>query len=240
MGNIMKNKKVYLLVGLTGAGKSTTGNCVLNNSGKLAKEAKEPFLTSDSSEGCTRNFAYQANEQVFVLDTMGFGDPNFRQAEILKNLKKARKKVENQVDRIVFMLKKGRLTNETVEFFDLVQDKILKGMCKYNTILIITHCNDSKWARNQLKNKHFARLVKSCGGIQNTHCFYLKCDGAKKVNEQQRGEAIRRLHTFLNRQSYHKVDLSHIQRREFKLEWEADIIPFLKTIFSITNGCIQQ
>ena len=137
------------------------------------------------------------------------------------------------------MLKKGRLTNETVEFFDLVQDKILKGMCKYNTILIITHCNDSNWARNQLKNEHFARIVKSCGGIQNTHCFYLKFDGAKKVNEQQRGEAIRRLHTFLDGQSYRKVDLSHIQRRKFKLEWEADIIPFLKTIFSITNGCIQ-
>ncbi len=63
--------KTYLLVGLTGSGKSTAANCIFNQSGdqKLVKDL--PFNTSDNSKGCTQVFAHAGNDKIMVLDTVG-------------------------------------------------------------------------------------------------------------------------------------------------------------------------
>ncbi len=69
--------KNYLLVGLTGHGKSTTGNVLYNESGEIKSILGNPFATSDSASGCTRSFQMIAKENIHILDTVGFGDPQF-------------------------------------------------------------------------------------------------------------------------------------------------------------------
>jgi len=231
MSNNMNNRKTYLLVGLTGAGKSTTGNCILNKSGVLGQVSETPFPTSDSSMSCTRTFACKANEQVFILDTVGFGDPNFKQDYILEELKNALKAVDNQVDCVVFVVRKSRITKETVEFFDLVQEKVLKNKCKHNSILLITDCRDPEWPRRQVNDQFFTKIVENCGGFENTYCFHLKFENEEN-DEQKRQEAINRLVAFLSGKTFDKVDLSHIQTSEFNLEWIKVIVPAIIRIFA--------
>jgi hypothetical protein len=151
------------------------------------------------------------------LDTIGFDDSNFNQDYILQQLRDALNAVSNLVDCVVFVVKKGRITKETVEFFDLVQEKVLKSKCKLNSILLITNCRDPEWARRQVNDEFFTKVVKNCGGIENTFCFYLKFEN-EEDDEQQRQEAINRLVAFLNRRTFDKVDLSHIQTSEFNFE----------------------
>ena len=71
---------------------------------ELTQVTDAPFPSSDSSVGWTRNFACKSNDQVFVLDTVGFGDPNFKQDRILKELKNALNAVSNLVDCVVFVV----------------------------------------------------------------------------------------------------------------------------------------
>ena len=229
MNNIKKH--TYLLVGLTGSGKSTTGNCIFNRSGVLSKVSDTPFPSSDSAMGCTRNFAYKENERVFVLDTVGFGDPNFKQDYILKELKRALKEVDNKVDCVVYVVKKGRFTNQTVEFFNVIQNKVLKDKCKNNSVLIVTDCNDPEWTRRQLNDEFFTKVIENCGGIENAYCFRLRFEN-EASDEENRQEAINRMLEFLNSKNFEKIDLSHIQTKDFDLEWVRNIVPKLIKILA--------
>lgn len=65
-------KRTYLLVGLTGAGKSTIGNCILNKSGDLEKINNYPFKTSNSASGCTYNFQVEYNNDHTVIKSILF------------------------------------------------------------------------------------------------------------------------------------------------------------------------
>ena len=69
--------RTYLLVGITGHGKSTTGNVIYNKSGELKDIIGNPLKTSDHSTGCTEKFQIIGNENVKIIDTVGFGDPQF-------------------------------------------------------------------------------------------------------------------------------------------------------------------
>ena len=44
------------LIGITGRGKSTTGNCLINMSGEMSLIQDHPFRTSDGASGCTLMF----------------------------------------------------------------------------------------------------------------------------------------------------------------------------------------
>ena len=81
--------KTYLLIGLTGHGKSTIGNCIFNQSGdeKLIKQL--PFYTSDQSSGTTQTFAHAGNDKVMILDTVGNIKFFFEFNDIIFYLKKS-------------------------------------------------------------------------------------------------------------------------------------------------------
>ena len=133
--------KTYILIGLMGSGKSTTGNCILARSGEIER-IKSPFETSDSADGCTKKFQYSGNDNVKILDTVGFGDPGMEDEKTLSELKNGLKNIENKVDGVLFIVRNGRFTNEHVEFFRDIQEGVFLNKCKNNSILVVTNCEN--------------------------------------------------------------------------------------------------
>ena len=66
--------KTYLLIGLAGCGKSTTGNALINKSGDQ-KLLSIPFKTCDGASACTSNSEVEEGKDIKIMDTIGFGDP---------------------------------------------------------------------------------------------------------------------------------------------------------------------
>ena len=208
--------KSYILVGLTGSGKSTIGNCIWNKSSDLYFIRNTPFLTSDSSLGCTQNFASVQNEQIIILDTVGFGAACMDENTIMEQFKKALAQVNNCVDCVLFMVKKGRFSNEVVQFFETIQDKILMGKCRNNSILVLTGGEQKGWLNEQTHNSHVMKALANCNNRSYEFClkFDMQCDDLddKIKNKALRQKAINELLEFLNMQTFQRISLIHVQQ----------------------------
>ena len=223
--------KTYILVGLSGSGKSTIGNCIWNKSGSLDLIRDTPFPTSDSSMGCTRKFSSIQNATTMILDTVGFGDPSKDQNTILDEFKKALAHVKNQVNCVMFMVKKSRFSSEVVQFFELVQDRIFMGRCKYNSILVITDCDDG-WISEQSNSTHLKRALQNCNNV--SYEFYLRFDGRyddewdKQRNMLKRQRAVDDLLAFLHKQQFQKINLAHVQ--SFRADQQLKLLELLSLL----------
>ena len=224
--------KTYLLVGLTGSGKSTTGNCILNKSGEFDKLNNYPFKASDSASGVTACFQKaQDSNGVIVLDSIGFGDPQFDQKFVLSELKKALAYVDYKIDCVLFVLKADKFRQETVEFFDCVQESVFQHKCNKNSVLIVTNCKKG-WCARQT-NLFFKNVLEKCN---NTYFeFSLKFsqdyeDQDKNGLKEVRQLAIDSLVKFLDCKLYEKIDLSHMQSDIFDVKWINVIMPVLLQI----------
>ncbi len=56
------------------------------------------------------------DDRAMILDTVGFGDPQFDSQTIFEEFKKALQLVNNEIDCVCFVVKKGRFSNEIVQF----------------------------------------------------------------------------------------------------------------------------
>ena len=231
--------KTYLLVGLTGSGKSTTGNCIINKSGDLKSILYNPFRTSDSSSGCTKSFTLAGNSERLVLDTIGFGDPQFEPTVAFNELRAALKRVNNQVDCVLFVAKKSRFTKELTEFFEIMQEKVLKGTCRANSILLITDCNKGWLQRpEQAANRYIQKALDNTNRLN--YEFSLKFDdtydeadeSAKEKNYNKRQKAIDELISFLDQRSFNKIDLSYVQTPEFERTVREELTPKFSTLYA--------
>ena len=231
--------KTFLLIGLSGSGKSTTGNCILSKSGDANTIKTSPFKTSDLSSSCTTKFCFSGNDTVAILDTVGFGDPNFKQGEILGELKKGLMQLNNRVDCVLFVIKKGRVTTELVEFLELVQVHILKNRCKNNSLLVLTNCEEG-WVLRQQDDSNLNRALANCNGL-----FYelkIRFD-QEDDDEEDRAKNLKRRQTAVEdfvgvvmNLPYDKIDLSYVHSTEFEIFWNEKIGPMLSKLFAIGGG----
>jgi shikimate kinase len=226
-----KEKIVYLLVGLTGFGKSTLGNCILNKSGDLDKIKNGPFQTSDGASGCTHKFECAENEKIKIIDSIGFGDPEMSENIILDSLKSSLNSVDYKVNCVLFVAKQKQFTNETVKFFELIQEKVLQNKCEKNSILIVTGGENKGWVEKEKENKTLKKILGNCNNFYFE--FSLKFDHYqddyqdKLKNISKREKSIDELLDFLERKSFSKIDLSHIDSKVFNNEWKKVILPLL-------------
>ena len=166
--------KTYLLIGLAGCGKSTTGNALINKSGDQ-KLLSIPFKTSDGASGCTANFEVKEGKNSKVVDTIGFGDPNISHDRTLENLRKGLSSIDNKLNGIIFVVKGGRISDETVNFFKSLQN-LFRDKFKTNSILILTHIREG-WVKEQsntVKNIVFRNTPQCCvHAFVRNMCYFL-------------------------------------------------------------------
>ena len=237
IGNVFAQGKTYLMIGITGSGKSTLGNCMYNRRGDWPSISQRPFATSDSSAGCTKIFELVTSDKMTIVDTVGFGDPQFSEDPkfIFEQFRDALTRVNNQVDAVIYVVRQGRFSDEVVQFFEFIQEKVLKGKLKHNSILVVTSC-EKGWLEksDQKNNKFIQRALENTN--QKSYEFYLRKDDRDDDeddlvrNQQRRQKSIDAMVAFMDSMQFQKIDLSYVQSADFEREWYEQIVPFLKDL----------
>ena len=154
--------KTIVLVGPSGVGKSTLGNCLVNQRPCLNATQDSPFQTRNSANGCTRNSSLACNTDLCVIDTMGFGDPHADSRHSFELFERALAQVNNRVDLVLFVIKEGRLKKELFAFFGLFQEKVFADKMKHNSAVICNQCRSGWLAENRREHSLLDQLLRSC------------------------------------------------------------------------------
>ena len=237
----MSQNKTYILFGLTGSGKSTTSNSIINKSGEQIK-LQTPFTTSDGASGCTLHFQVNMTPEETVLDTVGFGDPQFKPSIIFEEFKRALERTGNRVTHVIFVVRKGRFSNELVQFFKSVQEKVLKDKCRYNSIVLITDAPKG-WVKNQT-DEYIKKAIDNCN--KQYFEYSLRFDTEeddeddRMRNLARRQKAVDELLKYLKDLNFNEIDLSHVQTAKFEDEFKNDIVPEMVLIISDMMNKMQE
>jgi hypothetical protein len=184
----------------------------------------------------------------YIQKLQGFGDPNIKEEEILDQFRNGVEAANNEIDCVLFFLKKNRFKQEDVNFFHFFQDIILLGRCKKNSILIMTNCEKGWLAKDEQKlNKDLQKIIENCDG--QTYEFRLRLDDKNedddedlKKNITKREKSIKELNEFLEGKTFDKISLEYVQTEQFKKFWFKQVMPvlgkLLKSPSPIVNVCL--
>jgi hypothetical protein len=232
-------KKVYLLVGITAHGKSTLGNCILNCSSDLDK-INGPFKTSNLGIPCTTNFTVNSNDNVTVIDSMGFGDINYslrnRSQELTAEFRNILKSVNNHVNAVLFVVRRGHLSKHVLEFFHLVQDQVFNNKMVNNSVLVLTKC-EKDWIQKpeQKKNHELQEALKLCHGRYTEFKLDFEVDGDEEAfvnfKQHQRENAVKNLNAYLQKENFAGVDLSFVNEHHFEVHLQNNVMPKFVDVF---------
>ena len=152
-------ERCVVLVGKSGAGKSTVANHIVGL-GSLPPE-ESPFMISDDVlQTVTRDVRHEVVEfrrdnivyRVTVIDTVGLFDANAERSsvEIFEEFEKYFKSYIKGVSVILFVMKKGRFTDEEQKVFSFIRSKFDEEISPISA-LVVTNCeNDSDEKRSKL------------------------------------------------------------------------------------------
>ena len=194
--------KTIIFIGNTGRGKSTTGNCLLNQSFEEHDVFYGPFGTSSGATGCTQHFKIvkSIKHNLTIIDTVGFGDPHITRAKCLDDLRNAVSSVNGKIDLIIYVFKMGRLQDIDVDFFEMAQ-KEFQHFTQSSSLLLISKC-DKGWVERQ-NNSYLTKVIQNCLGNYLEFNLYFDNDDddseLREFNLKQREESINGLVACVNR-----------------------------------------
>ena len=214
-------RQTVLLVGVTGHGKSTTGNILINMSGRNS-DLENPFLTSNGASGCTQVFEKKVGERFEVLDIAGYGDPVLSITNVnhvYTQIRDALLSVQNRVNVILFVVEGGRFTDAVVKFFEFIRENVFDTDLVTNSVLLLTKCEEGFVSEN-LRNEHLRKALDVCGG----RFFELDLDLDKKTHneEMKRNNELsrtRRIESFLT-----YLDGLNLPGKELKILTRLEIV----------------
>ena len=228
-----------MLFGIAGVGKSTLSNCLLKQRGDMASIHDGGFQVSEDAGSGTLHFELKSNDQLTIIDSIGFGSPDFNASYILAQMRGVLNKVNNRIDLVLFVIKKGRLTNDTYQFIRTFQEDVLRNASRTNSVLVVNQC-ERGWLDKpaQRSNPFMTQILASVNHMAFE--FDLKMDHYTDEEETTRRNAALRQHSIdrlvqfiQNVNVTDAISMAHIQTAEFEASWLRFIYSVLESLARI-------
>ena len=228
-------RRTIMLFGIAGVGKSTISNCILNRKGDMESIQDGGFQVSEDAGSGTLKFELKSNDQFTIIDSIGFGSPDFNASYILAQMRGVLNKVNNRIDLVLFVIKKGRLTNDTYQFIRTFQEEVMGGKARLNSALLVNQCEKGWLNKSGQQSNAFMRAILASVANMSLE-FELKLDHwsdderIKERNAAIRQHSIDELVRFLDMWRAEPITLEHIQTAEFETRWLHVLYSYLESL----------
>lgn len=133
-------KRFVVVIGPTGAGKSTLSNMLFNDD-TTPDACTSPFPVGGTTDSVTKQAAIQVNltRGMCVLDTIGIGDPQLDEVHIKRAIRGLIRDTVAGVHAIVAVMRMGRVSSADRVNLHLLQELFHAGDLKTHGALMVTH-----------------------------------------------------------------------------------------------------
>lgn len=130
----IEKELTVLLLGMTGAGKSSLGNLLAGSA---------VFSAGDDTASMTNlnSTSHFISQHLTILDTIGLGDTRISQASVVASIKKTILAVPKGVDIILLALPQGRLTDDTIVPIADILESLWQNAPISNLYVVFTHAS---------------------------------------------------------------------------------------------------
>ncbi|CAG8715288.1 uncharacterized protein OCT59_017212 [Rhizophagus irregularis] len=197
----MTETRNILIIGRTGNGKSTLEN-VLTNSEKFNEGSGTISTTKELQK---EDFEIEINGekvQYRVVDTIGIGDTQLAQREVLNRIAEACHEVGKGLNQIFFVLGR-KFTEEELEAYNILREIIFDESITCYTTIVRTNfpnfdseekCKEDREKLNQESPK-LAELVRTCNKLIYVDNPPTNIEVGKNISEKQKNRKLKEIET---------------------------------------------